>query len=186
MLKDHGIRMLLDAGAQILELDNISLAKTWLKVDFEAEAAVFFGEDERARVVYRDGKVQPLAASPFNDNLGACVVYLVSHSCIRVARLCFGQGIELSLSPARLSLQSETSRTLIVIKSGSNAFTMTYPSVEELSAFIFDSNMKRFQGFKMGNTVLHVISIQAGKIESHAVPGHWIQSFKCHSISIEY
>ena len=77
-LKDHNIRMLLDAGAQILELDNISLAKTWLKVDIEAEAAVFFGEDERARVVYRDGKTQPLAASPYNDNLGACVVYLVS------------------------------------------------------------------------------------------------------------
>ena len=77
-LKDHGIRMLLDAGAQILELDNISLARTWLEVDPEAEAAVFFGEDERARVVYRDGKSQPLAASPFNDNLGACVVYLVS------------------------------------------------------------------------------------------------------------
>lgn len=75
-LKDHGIRMLLDAGAQILELDNISLAKTWLEVDNEAEAAVYFGEDERARVVYRDGKLQPLAASPYIDNLGVCVVYL--------------------------------------------------------------------------------------------------------------
>ena len=78
MLKALGIRMLLDAGAQIIELDNLALAKTWLRVDAEAEAAVFFGEDERARVVYRDGKVQPLAASPFLDNLGACVVYLVS------------------------------------------------------------------------------------------------------------
>ncbi|KAL8760683.1 MAG: hypothetical protein Q9184_003152 [Pyrenodesmia sp. 2 TL-2023] len=76
MLKALGIRMLLDAGAQILELDNIGLAKTWLRVDSEAAAAVFFGEDERARVVYRDGKVQPLAASPYLDNLGACVVYL--------------------------------------------------------------------------------------------------------------
>ncbi|KAL8935316.1 MAG: hypothetical protein Q9211_004757 [Gyalolechia sp. 1 TL-2023] len=76
ILKDRNIRMLLDAGAQILELDNISLAKTWLGVDTEAEAAVFFGEDERARVVYRDGKIQPLAASPYLDNLGACVVYL--------------------------------------------------------------------------------------------------------------
>ncbi|KAL8684775.1 MAG: hypothetical protein Q9224_006139, partial [Gallowayella concinna] len=77
MLKKQGIRMLLDAGAQILELDNITLANTWLAVDTEAEAAVFFGEDERARVIYRDGKVQPLAASPYLDNLGACVVYLV-------------------------------------------------------------------------------------------------------------
>ncbi|KAL8820652.1 MAG: hypothetical protein Q9223_001174 [Gallowayella weberi] len=76
LLRKQGIRMLLDAGAQILELDNIALAKTWLTVDLEAEAAVFFGEDERARVIYRDGKVVPLAASPYLDNLGACVVYL--------------------------------------------------------------------------------------------------------------
>lgn len=75
-LHDHGIRMLLDAGAQILEMDNKSLAQTWLEVDYEAEAAVFFGEDDRARVLYRDGKSQPLAVSPFLDNLGACVVYL--------------------------------------------------------------------------------------------------------------
>lgn len=78
MLKSLGIRMLLDAGAQIIEFDNIALAKTWLQIDTEAEAAVFFGEDERARVVYRDGKFQPLAASPYLDNLGVCVVYLVS------------------------------------------------------------------------------------------------------------
>ena len=84
MLKDQGIRMLLDAGAQIIELDNIALAKTWLLVDTQAEAAVFFGVDERARVVYRDGKEQPLAASPFLDNLGTCVVYLVSQQRVSV------------------------------------------------------------------------------------------------------
>ena len=88
-LKDNGIRMLLDAGAQILELDNISLARVWLEVDSQAEAAVFFGEDERARVVYRDNKVQPLAASPFNDNLGSCVVYLVSLPCLRMIQNVF-------------------------------------------------------------------------------------------------
>jgi len=71
-----GIRMLLDAGAQIIELDNLSLAKAWLVIDFEAEAAVYFGEDGRARVVYRDGRGQPLASSPFWNNLGSCVVYL--------------------------------------------------------------------------------------------------------------
>ena len=72
----NGIRMLIDAGAQILEMDNKSLAQNWLKVDYEAEAAVFFGEDDRARVLYRDGKTLPLAGSPFLSNLGACVVYL--------------------------------------------------------------------------------------------------------------
>ena len=90
MLKNQGIRMLLDAGAQILELDNIALAKAWLEIDNEAEAAVFFGEDERARVVYRDGKVQPLAASPYLDNLSACVVYLVRlPSSVCVSAVCF-------------------------------------------------------------------------------------------------
>ena len=68
--------MLLDAGAQILEMDNMSLAQAWLRIDTEAEAAVFFGGDDRARVIYRDGKSQPLAGSPFLNNLGACVVYL--------------------------------------------------------------------------------------------------------------
>lgn len=72
----NGIRMLLDAGAQILEMDNMALAQAWLEVDREAEAAVSFGEDDRARVLYRDGKSQPLAGSPFLNNLGACVVYL--------------------------------------------------------------------------------------------------------------
>ena len=75
-LKDNNIRMLLDAGAQILEMDNQSLAQAWLEVDYGAEAAVFYGEDDRARVIYRDGKSQPLAGSPFLNNLGACVVYL--------------------------------------------------------------------------------------------------------------
>ena len=73
---DHNIRMLIDAGAQILEMDNKSLAQNWLEVDHKAEAAVYFGEDDRARVLYRDGKNLPLAGSPFLNNLGACVVYL--------------------------------------------------------------------------------------------------------------
>lgn len=71
-----GIRMLLDAGAQILESDNRTLAKTWLLVDTKAEAAVYFGEDDRATVIYRKGKDQPLAASPYLNNLGSCLVYL--------------------------------------------------------------------------------------------------------------
>ena len=76
LLKNNSIRMLLDAGAQILEMNNQSLAKAWLEIENEAEAAVFFGEDDRVRVIYRDGRSQPLAGSPFLNNLGSCVVYL--------------------------------------------------------------------------------------------------------------
>lgn len=78
MLKRHGIRMLIDAGAQILEFDNESLVETWLTIDTKAEAGVYFDQGGRARVLLRGGnkKSQPLSASPFLDNLAECVVYL--------------------------------------------------------------------------------------------------------------
>ena len=41
-LKGLSIRMLLDAGAQIVELDNVSLVRTWLEEDHEAEAGGMF------------------------------------------------------------------------------------------------------------------------------------------------
>jgi hypothetical protein len=63
------IRILIDAGAQILEHDNRSLVKAWLKVDHEAAAAVYFDEEHRARVVYGKGTDIPLVASPFAENL---------------------------------------------------------------------------------------------------------------------
>jgi hypothetical protein len=76
MLKHKGIRMLIDAGAQILEMDNQSLARAWLKVDHEAPAAVFFNSDNQAMILYRTGYSTTLSASPFADNLGDCLVYL--------------------------------------------------------------------------------------------------------------
>ena len=76
MLCHRKIRMLIDAGAQILEMDNLSLAKAWLKIDHEAPAAVYFNAENKASVVYRHGSQIPLLASPFADNLGDCLVYL--------------------------------------------------------------------------------------------------------------
>jgi len=75
------IRILVDAGAQILEHDNHSLVKLWLKIDHEATAAVYFGEDHRARVVYGKGTDVPLVASPFADNLEECLVYIDESHC---------------------------------------------------------------------------------------------------------
>jgi hypothetical protein len=90
------IRILIDAGAQILEHDNYSLAKTWLKVDHEASAAVYFGLDHRPYVLYGKGKKVPLIASPFAENLGGCVVYLDESHC---------RGTDLKLPPnARAAL----------------------------------------------------------------------------------
>jgi hypothetical protein len=79
----HGrIRILIDAGAQILEHSNKDFAKAWLNVDTDAAAAVYFDEDHRAWALYRSGnKCVPLLASPFADNLERCVVYLDESHC---------------------------------------------------------------------------------------------------------
>jgi hypothetical protein len=76
LLSDRKIRMLIDAGAQILEMDNLSLAKAWLKIDHAAPAAVYFDAENKPFVVYRHGSQIPLLASPFADDLSNCLVYL--------------------------------------------------------------------------------------------------------------
>ncbi|KAK6953233.1 hypothetical protein Daesc_005533 [Daldinia eschscholtzii] len=77
-LKDKGIRTLIDAGAYILEMDNKAVAQEWLGIDYQADAAVYFGADNRAWVHYRGDKKNdvPLLATPFADDLRNCVVYL--------------------------------------------------------------------------------------------------------------
>jgi hypothetical protein len=85
------IRVLIDAGAQILEHDNRSLAKAWLTIDTSAAAAVFFESDHRPWVLYRKGTTVPLVASPFVENLGDCLVYLDESHC---------RGTDLKLPPS--------------------------------------------------------------------------------------
>ncbi|KAJ9255026.1 hypothetical protein DTO207G8_3210 [Paecilomyces variotii] len=75
-LKERNIRILIDSGAFILEMDNRTLAQKWLQEDETAQAAVYFGPDNKAWVQYRIGKTVPLVSSPLADNLENCLVYL--------------------------------------------------------------------------------------------------------------
>lgn len=75
-LKSNSIRVLIDAGAYILESDNRSLVRAWLQKEHEVPAAVYFGSDNKAWVQYSAGKTIPLLASPFADSLDNCLVYL--------------------------------------------------------------------------------------------------------------
>jgi hypothetical protein len=71
------IRILIDAGAYILEMDNRTLVRTWLDIDTQAKGAIYFGGDNRAWVQYRGGKeVVPLLATPFAEKLDECLVYI--------------------------------------------------------------------------------------------------------------
>ncbi|KAG0701816.1 hypothetical protein DFH29DRAFT_541007 [Suillus ampliporus] len=70
------VRVLLDVGAQMLELKNQELAEAWLRAKRDAKAAVFVNDDDELVVVSRDGTVEPLVSSPFAQQLDQCVLYL--------------------------------------------------------------------------------------------------------------
>jgi hypothetical protein len=71
-------RVILDVGAQILELSNYQVAEKWLQMtDMETtKAVVYFNDHEELSVLDRTGKVEPLQTSPFSKQLDVCVVYL--------------------------------------------------------------------------------------------------------------
>lgn len=71
------VQVILDVGAQILELTNIQVAKTWLKMhDSTKEAAVFVNDDDELCVVDRQDRVDMLRASSFLTRLDACLIFL--------------------------------------------------------------------------------------------------------------
>jgi hypothetical protein len=74
--QDPEIRVLLDVGAQILELENEELARQWLSIRPDVSAAIFFNDSDHLTVVTPDGIIEPFISSPFNRQLEKCVVYL--------------------------------------------------------------------------------------------------------------
>ncbi|KAH8997170.1 hypothetical protein EDB86DRAFT_3076760 [Lactarius hatsudake] len=70
------IRVLLDVGAQMLELQNEELARHWLSLKPHISAAIFFNESDHLTVLTQDGTIEPLTTSPFNRQLDKCIVYL--------------------------------------------------------------------------------------------------------------
>ncbi|KAH9059214.1 hypothetical protein EDB87DRAFT_1684972 [Lactarius vividus] len=70
------IRVLLDVGAQMLELQNEELARHWLSLKPHVSAAIFFDESDHLTVLTQDGTIEPLISSPFNRQLDKCIVYL--------------------------------------------------------------------------------------------------------------
>ena len=74
------IQAVLDVGAQVLELDNRSVAEHWLaKVpssSADVQAAVFFNADDELVVLGRDGTSELLMTSSFAGRLDQCLVYL--------------------------------------------------------------------------------------------------------------
>ncbi|KAJ3939013.1 uncharacterized protein N0V96_011127 [Colletotrichum fioriniae] len=72
-------RVILDVGAQILELDNIMVAKRWLEMTVDndkTQAVIFCDEDDHIRVVDRKGRIESFQTSPFATQTDVCLVFL--------------------------------------------------------------------------------------------------------------
>ena len=65
-LRGMNIKILIDAGAQILELSNFDLVSLWLEIATEAPAAIYFDLESKPWVLYRGGRRVPLLASPYS------------------------------------------------------------------------------------------------------------------------
>jgi hypothetical protein len=74
--QDPEIRVLLDVGAQMLELQNEELARRWLSLRPDVSAAIFFNGSDHLTVATQDGMTEPFVSSPFSSQLEKCVVYL--------------------------------------------------------------------------------------------------------------
>jgi hypothetical protein len=74
--KEPEIRVLLDVGAQMLEMQNPELAKYWLSIAPALKAVVYFNDSDQLMVMARDGSTEPLVSSSFADQLEDCAVYL--------------------------------------------------------------------------------------------------------------
>ncbi|KAI6026973.1 hypothetical protein EDC04DRAFT_3092210 [Pisolithus marmoratus] len=70
------IRVVLDVGAQVLELQNKEFAALWLELQSDALAAIYFDDDDELTVLSREGTTQSLLESPFATRLDECIIYL--------------------------------------------------------------------------------------------------------------
>jgi hypothetical protein len=71
--------VILDVGAQILELSNLEVAREWLKImpDHDrTQAVVFFNDSDELSVLDHKGHIEPLQTSSFAKQLDVCLVFL--------------------------------------------------------------------------------------------------------------
>ena len=78
--KDASINVLIDVGAQILDLTNPEVAQKWLHLRHDVKACVYFDNDGTPIIASRAGKVEKLNSSYFRTQLSECLVYFDEQS----------------------------------------------------------------------------------------------------------
>ncbi|KAG8729017.1 hypothetical protein FRC11_009676, partial [Ceratobasidium sp. 423] len=70
------VRVLLDVGAQMLELQNEDLVRCWLRLRPDIDGAVYFNDRDELFVLPQNGAPVLLSTSPFAQQLDKCIIYL--------------------------------------------------------------------------------------------------------------
>ncbi|TGJ81237.1 hypothetical protein E0Z10_g7524 [Xylaria hypoxylon] len=75
---ERPVRVILDVGAQILELNNREIAQRWLHMttDTDIQATVFVNDDDELSIIDREGSVELLQTSSYATRLDTCLVFL--------------------------------------------------------------------------------------------------------------
>ncbi|OIW23551.1 hypothetical protein CONLIGDRAFT_693443 [Coniochaeta ligniaria NRRL 30616] len=76
---DQPAQVILDVGAQVIELSNIEVAAEWLRMTASnprKQAVVFFDDGDNLMVHDRAGRVEALQTSPYAKKLDLCFVFL--------------------------------------------------------------------------------------------------------------
>jgi len=77
MRLEPDVQVILDVGAQILELKNLEVAMAWLKLHGSSkEAVLFVDDDDEICVVDRKGQADRLQQSSYKSRLDSCLVFL--------------------------------------------------------------------------------------------------------------
>lgn len=71
------VQVILDVGAQILELSNVEVAASWLRLSGSSkEAVVFVNDKDEICVMDREGRIDLLYMSSYASRLDSCLVFL--------------------------------------------------------------------------------------------------------------
>ena len=95
------IRVILDVGAQILDVSNRDLAREWLNLCAPGTSgAIYFGDFDdmdELMVLTRNGRSQPLRTSSLAHRLDRCVAYL-DHAHTRGTDIKFPRGFRAAVT----------------------------------------------------------------------------------------
>ncbi|KAF8063995.1 hypothetical protein FPV67DRAFT_1608613 [Lyophyllum atratum] len=70
------LRVLLDVGAQMLDMKSTEIASLWIELVPTIQAVVFFDEADKLVVMSRDHTIEHLVSSQFSQKLDLCAIYL--------------------------------------------------------------------------------------------------------------